>query len=225
MLSFVISLGGSLIVPREIDVRFLKSFKLLIEKHLKLGKRFFIITGGGKIARNYQRAANDIVKLTRDDLDWLGIHATRLNAHLLRTIFRKVAYHRIIKNPNERFRTNKKIIIAAGYRPGCSTDYDAVLIAKTWNVKTVINLTNVDYVYDKNPKLFKDAKPLKTVSWKQLRSIIGNKWDPGLNTPFDPVAAKLGEKIGLKVVITNGNNLKNLDRLLSGRYFKGTIVS
>ncbi len=225
MKSFVLSVGGSLIVPKNIDIEFLKAFKKLIEKHVRQGSRFFIIAGGGRTAREYQSAVKNVIKASNTDLDWIGIHATRLNAHLLRIIFKEIAYKHIIENPSKMFKTNKKVIIAAGYKPGCSTDYDAVLIAKTWNIKTVINLTNIYHVYDKNPKIYKDAKPLKNISWETLRSIVGNEWRPGLNTPFDPIASKLASKLGLKVIITNGKDLKNLDKVFKGEAFKGTIIS
>jgi uridylate kinase len=94
---FIISLGGSLVVPNNIDIKFIKQFKNIIEEKIKENKKFIIIVGGGKIARNYQDAAKSLIKVYNEDLDWLGIHATRINAHLLLTIFRKYAYYRIIK--------------------------------------------------------------------------------------------------------------------------------
>jgi len=223
METVVISLGGSLIIPSGIDVTFLKKFRRLILKFI-INKKFIIISGGGKICRVYQKAASKITKLTDDDIDWLGIHATRLNAHLLRTIFREYAYPRIINNPEEKIKLNKPLLIAAGYKPGSSTDYDAVLLAKNFGVKTLINLTDIGYVYDKDPGRYKDAKPLKQMTWKAYRKISGNKWDPGLNLPFDPVAARRAEKIKLKVVVMNGKNIKNLDNFLSGKSFKGTVI-
>jgi len=219
----IISLGGSLIIPSGIDVNFLRKFRRLLLKFIR-NKKFIIISGGGKVCRVYQKAASEITKLADEDLDWLGIHATRLNAHLLRTIFREYAYPRIINNPEEKIKFNKPLLIAAGYRPGCSTDYDATMLAKNFKVKTLLNLTNTDYVYDKDPGKYKGAKPLKQMTWKAYRKISGNKWDPGLNLPFDPVAAKEAEKIKLKVVVMNGKNIKNLDNFLSGKSFKGTVI-
>lgn len=220
----IISLGGSLIVPDKIDTKFLKRFKSLILSHVKKGKRFFIICGGGRICRRYQKAASEATKLTRNDLDWLGIHSTRLNAHLLRTIFREEAHPAIIKNPTERIKFKKKILIASGWKPGCSTDYDAVLLAKNFGAKTIVNLTNVDYVYDKDPNKYKNTKPIKQISWHEFRKIVGDKWDPGLNVLFDPVASKKAEKLGLEVIILNGNNLENLNSFLNENKFKGTII-
>jgi uridylate kinase len=223
METVVISLGGSLIVPSTVDTNFLKKFKQLILKFIR-SRRFIIICGGGKTCRIYQNAAAKLTKLTDEDIDWLGIHATRLNAHLLRTIFRGYAYSRITNDPEEKIEFDKPLLIAAGYRPGCSTDYDATMLAKNFKVNTLLNLTNTDYVYDKDPGKYNDAKPLKQMTWKEYRKISGNNWDPGLNLPFDPVAAREAEKIKLKVVVMNGKNIKNLDNFLSGKSFKGTVI-
>jgi uridylate kinase len=87
-----------------------------------------------------------------------------------------------------------------------------------------VNLSNIRYVCDKDPKYHKDAKPIKDISWKDFRKIVGDKWDPGANLPFDPVAAKEAQRLGLEVAIMDGRDLKNLDDYLSGKPFKGTTI-
>src|SRR5688572_15278346 len=114
---YIISLGGSLIVPETIDVKFLREFRKVIEEGVKNRRKFLIITGGGKTSRRYSEAAKALGDLNHDDLDWLGIHSTRLNGHLLRTIFRKHAHPRIITNPTMKEPAAEPIVIAAGYRP------------------------------------------------------------------------------------------------------------
>ena len=219
-----ISLGGSLIVPEEIDSTWIKEFKSFIEKYIKKGYRFILISGGGKTARKYQNAAREIAGLTGDDLDWLGIHATRINAHLIRTIFRKLAHPEVIKNPHDKIKFKEKILVAAGWKPGFSTDFDAVLLAEKFNVKKIINLSNIDYVYDKDPKKHSDAKIIKDISWKDFRKIVGNKWDPGLNAPFDPIASKRAQELGIEVAIMNGKNINNIEDYLDNKKFIGTII-
>ncbi len=228
---YVISLGGSLIVPKTgIDWKFLKQFRELIIKEIKKNKKFIIITGGGNTARDYQTAASKVTKLTNDDKDWIGIHSTRLNAHLIKTIFRKYAHPRINKNPrtkadiSEHFQKNEKIMVAAGWRPGWSTDYVATILAERLGAKTVINLSNIKYVYDKDPKKYKTAKKIKEINWQDFHKIVGNKWNPGLNAPFDPVASKHAEEQGLKVIIAEGRNIKNLERIFKGERFVGTVI-
>ena len=90
--TIVMSVGGSLIVPDQIDTNFLSNLKNLITKETAKGRRFIIIAGGGRTARRYQDAASAVSELKNEDLDWLGLHATRLNGHLLLTIFRDLAY-------------------------------------------------------------------------------------------------------------------------------------
>lgn len=224
--TFIISLGGSLIAAKGgISCAYLKKFRLLILEQLKQGREFFLITGGGMTARNYIGAADKIVKVADDDRDWLGIHSTRLNAHLVRTIFRNEAHPEIIKNPTIKMRAKKKIVIAGGWKPGWSTDYVAAVIAQEYGIKTVINLSNIDCAYDKDPAKFKGAKKLESICWKDFRKIVGNKWNPGMNAPFDPIASRKAEQLGLKVAIMNGNNLANLKNYLAGKKFKGTVIS
>lgn len=218
-------------VPKEgIDWKFLKGFRKLIVGEIKKGKRFVIIIGGGYVCRQYQEAASKAAVLTNDDRDWLGIHATRLNAHLIKTIFRQYAHPRINKNPNTKadikkhFAKGEKIMVAAGWRPGWSTDFVATILAERLGAETVINLSNIDFVCDKDPRKFKDAKKLEKINWHDFRKIVGNKWDPGLNAPFDPVASQNGERLGLKVVIMNGKKLNNLEKYFSGGKFKGTVI-
>jgi uridylate kinase len=203
----------------------------LIIDETKKGKKFILITGGGYICREYQQAAMKVTRLTKDDRDWLGIHTTRLNAHLIKTIFRQYAHPRINKNPTTKadltkhFAHGEKIMVVAGWRPGRSTDYVATILAQRLGAKTLINLSNIKYVYTKDPRKFPDAKIIKEINWADFRKIVGNKWDPGLNAPFDPVASKLAQEIGLEVIIAEGKNLKNLKDILEEKKFKGTRIS
>lgn len=223
--SFVLSVGGSLISPPEgIDTAFLKKFRQFVVDRIKRGYRFYLVVGGGAVCRRYNKAASVITKVKPLDLDWMGISATRLNAHLLKAIFGNLAHDEIIADPTKKIKTNKKIVIAAGYKPGWSTDYDAVLIAKNNGAKMVINLSNIDYAYNKDPRRFPEAKKLKNVSWPVFQKIVGRKWRPGLNVPFDPIASLEASKNKMRVVIINGSKLENLGNCLEGTNFRGTNI-
>ena len=210
--------------PGGVDWHFLKEFRGLILKKIKLGHKFYLIAGGGITARNYVAAASRVVKIDREDLDWLGIHATRLNAHLLRTIFRDQANPEIIKNPTIRLNSKKNIIVASGWKPGWSTDYVAAMMARVYGAKTILNLSNIDYVYDKDPNKHQDAKIRTKMKWPEFRKLVGNKWSPSLNAPFDPIASKKARELKLEVVIMNGKNIKNLENYLDSKKFKGTVI-
>ena len=221
----VVSVGGSLIVPDQIDTDFLTRFKALILEKVQRGFTFSIIAGGGKTARRYRDAAAAVTPLSSQDLDWIGIHSTRLNAQLLRNIFVGYAHPEVITNPTIDVESNNPITIAAGWKPGWSTDYIAVQMAKNLGATRLVNLSNIDYVYDMDPRKNHSAKPIERIGWSSFRSLIPPEWDPGLSSPFDPIAAKEAESLGLEVAIMNGTKLKEFSNYLDGKPFVGTVIS
>lgn len=220
----VISLGGSLIVPDEIDVEFILKFVSLIKKYTSKGFKFAIITGGGKICRRYNEAAEKIVTPSKSDLDWLGIAATRLNSELIRISFGDLAFDKVILDPNLVPKTDKSIILGGGWKPGNSSDLAAIQCAISLGAKKVINLSNIDYVYDKDPKKYNDAVKIENISWADLRRLLPKEWDPGLSAPFDPIAAEKAESMGIEVDILNGRNISSLEKCLNGDTFLGTRI-
>jgi len=221
--TIVISLGGSIVAPDKINIKFLKEFRRFILGYLKRGWRFIIVVGGGEVCRHYQKSASEVNRVGQEDLDWLGIQATKLNAWLLMAIFNK--YKPILlESPYQRIDKSNKLFISGGWKPGCSTDYDTVLLAKRFKTGFFVEATNIDYVYEKDPRRFPKAKPLPKLSWKDFRKVIPRKWQAGMKTPIDPMAAKLAEKVGLKAVVLKGTDLANFKNFLEGRRFKGTII-
>jgi uridylate kinase len=222
----VISLGGSLVVPDQINEKFLRAFRKLIISYVKKGFRFILIVGGGKTARRYQSAGRHIAPMSPDDLDWLGIHATRLNGHLLRTIFRGYAYPIIITSKKKiNPRAKQPLIVGAGFTPGASTDLRAVQLARAYQAETILNLSNIDWVYTKDPAKYKSAKKIITTTWSAFRRMFGTRWSPGANVPFDPVASKWAQRWGMKVIIINGAKLSNVSSVLAGKRFIGTSIA
>lgn len=223
----IIALGGSIVVPNGgVNTEYLIKFREFILKFLTEGKRFVLIMGGGAIAREYQNAAGKIIALSDEDKDWLGIHATRLNAHLIRAIFFDVAHPVVIDNPTKEIeRLNEyPLLIASGWRPGWSTDYIAVMLAKRFGAKQFICATSVPYVYDDDVEKNANAKPIPEISWADYRKIVGDVWAPGFRAPVDPVSAKLAQKTGVEAVVVLGTNLENLAKVLRGEKFEGSVI-
>jgi len=220
----IISLGGSLIIPNEINIEFLKEFKNLVLSHIEKGKKFVIITGGGKICRRYQDVAKQLSSPSNEDLDWIGIASLKLNAELLRVVFGEYAYRKVISNLSEEISFDRPIVIGSAHEPGHSTDCDAIEGAKTVGAKKIINITNTDYVYDSDPKINPNAKKIEKISWAEYRNLIPKEWNPGLNSPFDPIASKLAEDNGIEVAIMNGKPIDNLAHYLNGEKFLGTVI-
>ncbi|GAB1484804.1 UMP kinase [Treponema sp.] len=223
----VISLGGSIVAPESADAAFLASFIDLVQKELEADekRRFIFVVGGGGPARAYQNAYRSLVSAAKaDQADWIGIMATRLNAQLLKASMGDWCTQDVVIDPTQVGPFIGRVLIAAGWKPGFSTDYDAVLLAERFQADKVINLSNIAKVYTDDPKKNPDAKPIDTISWADFRAMMGDEWVPGKNVPFDPVASRHASKIGLQVVCAAGGDLENFRKLLNGEAFVGTTI-
>ncbi|MDR1251075.1 MAG: UMP kinase [Treponema sp.] len=224
----VISLGGSIVAPDGVDVQFLKGFVDLIRGFIEAEekRRFIFVTGGGGPARTWQKAYREVSggDAKDEEADRIGVMATRLNAQLIKAVMGEWCVQDVVTDPTQVDPLIGRVLVAAGWKPGFSTDYDAVLLAERFQADAVINLSNIEKVYTGDPKQDPDAKPIDHISWADFRAIVGDEWTPGKNVPFDPVASRHAAKIGLKVICAAGKNLANLKKILSGEDFIGTTI-
>ncbi|MBT3272044.1 MAG: UMP kinase [Spirochaetales bacterium] len=223
----VLDLGGSLVAPDEIALDFLKSFRDLVTEYLKEddSRRLILVIGGGGLARKYQSAYREISsQSTNDEADWIGIGATKLNARLVKGVFQEFCLDEVVSDPTDVPAFTGRILVASGWKPGFSTDYDAVLLAERFGASVLVNLTNIPKVYTADPKADPNAQPLDEVTWADFRKITGDEWVPGKNTPFDPSAAKKGSEMKLTVISVLGTNLNNFRKVLFGGDYVGTTV-
>jgi uridylate kinase len=219
----VVSLGGSVIFPDHIDVPTLRAWRSLIEKYAR-HRRFIVVVGGGKLARRYQEAAGAVRRTTPAEGDWLGIYATRANAKLVQTVLGTLADPVIIDSRSKMRKLRKPVTIACGWTPGNSTDYIAAVLAEHYGVAEILNAGKPAFVYDKNPDAFKGAKAFTEITWEKYRTVIPNAWKPGASAPIDPVAARFCKRHGIAAIMIQGSGVKNIDNLLGGRDFRGTVV-
>jgi uridylate kinase len=223
----VISLGGSIISPREVDVEFLQTFYGIITEYLLdyPEHKLVIVCGGGWPARAYQQAYNRVVpEADHLALDKIGIAATKLNAELVRFIFSEYCADEVVDDPTRPTDISSRIMVASGWKPGFSTDYDAVLLAERFHAQHLVNLSNIEQVYTHDPKKNKEAVAIKDITWRDFKAIVGEKWVPGENVPFDPVATSHAANIGMCVIFAAGRDGENLKNILYGRPFKGTLI-
>jgi uridylate kinase len=224
----VISLGGSVIAPREADGAFLGDFRSLIGGLLDADdkRRFIFVTGGGGPARTWQKAYREVCPAGNDEeADWIGVMATRLNARLVKAIMAEWCPQDVIIDPSQVEPFMGRVLVAAGWKPGFSSDYDAVLLAERFKADVIINLSNIERIYTDDPRKNPQAKPISSISWDDFRAMVGDEWTPGKNVPFDPVASRHAAKLGIKVICAAGRDLPNLKNILTGKEFIGTVIS
>ena len=223
----VISLGGSIVAPDGVDEQFLGEFKKLVREFLEKDEkqRFIFVIGGGGPARAWQKAYRNISPDAIDEqADWIGIMATRLNAQLVRAVMGEWCVQDVVTDPTRVEPLIGRVLVASGWKPGFSSDYDAVLLAERFQADSLINLSNIEQVYTDDPKKNPDAKPIDAISWPDFCRLVGDEWVPGKNVPFDPIASRHAAKIGLKVICAAGKDLPNLKKILSGQEFLGTVI-
>jgi len=227
MITKVLSVGGSIVAPEKPDTAFLTAFSAMVKEWLEADKerRLILVVGGGAPARIYQTACREVFAgVENNACDWIGIMATRLNAQLVKAIFGDLCREDVVTNPSEANEFTGRILLAAGWKPGFSTDNDAVLLAEKFNADTVVNLSNIEKVYTDDPRKNPDAKPIDSISWADFCAMVGEEWEPGKNCPFDPIASKKARELGLKVICAGGKNIANIRAILDGSDFVGTII-
>lgn len=233
MITKVLSVGGSIVVPEKPDTDFLNKFISMTTSWLNEDKnrRLILVVGGGGPARIYQTAYRDIISdvgsatgADNSEADWIGIMATRLNAQLLKASFGKFCPNPVVYNPTEDIKFEGQVLVAAGWKPGFSTDTDAVYLAENFKADTVVNLSNIEKVYTDDPRKNPDATPIDNISWTDFRKMVGDEWVPGKNCPFDPIASKKAQEIGLTVICAAGKNIENIKNILDAKDYVGTTI-
>ena len=229
----IIKLGGSLVVPEEhsFDKVYLENFRDCLKEHIDEGQRFVIVIGGGKICRWYQNEARRLSIDNNADLNWIGAYVTRVNAEIVNAFFKPLSHDGIYYKFDEEIEFAKPILTVGAWKPGKSTNMDAVLMAEKFGSQSIINLSNVDHVYDKNPHEYPDAKPLEKVSWEDYEKIIEcrtgkykRKHKAGDHLPFDPIATQKEKELGLQVYFIDGNNFESVDNVCNKEDFEGTRI-
>nr|QQK86951.1 uridylate kinase [Treponema sp.] len=227
----VLSVGGSIVAPDKPDFDFLDKFSKTIRNWLSQdsSRKIIMVIGGGAPVRDYQNAYRTVCDLCKkninnDEADWIGIMATRLNAQLVKALFSDLCPNPVVYDPTTVDMFGGQILVAAGWKPGFSTDNDAVVLAERFSGNLVVNLSNIAKVYTDDPKKNPEARPIDSISWEDFIKIVGTEWVPGKNTPFDPIASQRAQKAGIKVICAAGKDIENLENILNGKDFKGTVI-
>ncbi len=231
--AIVIKIGGSLLFKdnNRIDSDKILEFCNIIKNKDKLNN-LIVICGGGIIARDYINAVRNFT--TNEALcDTFGIDISRLNSRLLISSLGDVSYPQVPKSMEELSIALlfNKIIIMGGLQPGQSTTSVAIEVAELVKADELVILTNVDGIYDKDPKKSKDANLLPHLNYAQLEELIlkdtGNKQAAaGEYRIFDLVSLQILKRSNITLLLMNGSNLTQFKNYYNGqRLTIGTRIS
>jgi uridylate kinase len=227
-----LSLGGSLLTGKSpaptptLDPNMFKKYAKILKDIHESGHEIMVVCGGGQPARYFIELA---IKLggDRNLQDYLGIKATHINALLLMAALGEVAdQNRIYQRGSDLiYRKEGKILVGGGYKPGTSTDYRTVIFAKKMEADLIINATDVDGIYDKNPKTEPSARKIPELTFKQLEEIIveNTKQLPGDYGLFDLKAVRLASKLNIPVIFIDGRDPQEILNAINGED-SGSVV-
>ncbi len=195
----------------------------------KLGVDVAIVVGGGNIFRGIQGSASGMDRTTGDHM---GMLATTINALALQDALErnnidtrvqsaipmeKVVEPYIRRRAVRHLEKGRVVIFASGTgNPYFSTDTAAALRAMEVEAEVLVKATKVDFIYDKDPNKFADAKKYERLSYIDVL----NK---GLGV-MDSTATSLCMDNKLPIVVMNLQNQGALCRLVKGEKV-GTMVS
>ena len=218
----MLKLGGHLLFSKPDSF---KDYVIVLDKVLADFKNLFIVVGGGQKARDYIKLGREL-NLSEAYLDQLGIMISHVNAFLI--------YSYLIRNHRVKFVTSWEefielagsdyALISGGLLPSISTTTVACLMAEATNAM-LLYATDVEGVYDKDPKKHADAKLFKEIEIEDLIKVLRDTQDmrAGQYKLFDQHALDIMKRSKIPVRVFNGLNVENIIRAIKNENI-GTLI-
>jgi uridylate kinase len=222
----VVSIGGSVLLTGTGDTEYFERLADLLRR-VGAERPLVVTTGGGRTAREYIRLGRAL-GLTEFELDEVGIEVTRLHARLLAArVGPPAPAHPPTTVPAvvEQLRTGSPVILG-GTEPGHTTDGVAALVAVRIRAARVVNATDVDGVYDRDPRSNPEARRIERLTWPEFGAMVhaASSGEAGQNFLFDRLGADALARARIPLFVVAGRDLENLEAALAGRPFRGSRI-
>ena len=222
----VVSIGGSVLLRGEEDRGYFEALADLL-RAAGTARPLAVTTGGGRTARTYIRLGREL-GLTEVELDELGIEVTRLHARLLAARIGPPCPARPPTTVGDAVHELHRVspVVLGGTEPGQTTDGVAALLAVRLRAARLVNATDVDGVYDRDPHDHPDARRFDRITWPEFRALVaaGTTTAAGQNFLFDRLGTEMLARAEVPLWVVNGRDLRNLEAAIEGRAFTGTRV-
>jgi len=222
----VVSIGGSVLLTGNEDAEYFEQLADLLRR-VGAERPLVVTVGGGRTAREYIRLGRAL-GLTEFGLDEVGIEVTRLHARLLAArAGPPTPAHPPTTVPAvvEQLRVGSPVILG-GTEPGHTTDGVAALVAVRIRAARVVNATDVDGVYDQDPRTHPEARRIERLTWPEFRAMVqaGTSGEAGQNFLFDRLGVDALARAQIPLFVVPGRDLANLEDAISGRPFRGSRI-
>jgi uridylate kinase len=221
----VVKLGGALF-RRDPDVKALKEMGNVLEGFVAEGNQLVLVAGGGENARTYISAARKL-GAEESTCDLLGIQITRANAELLRLAIGSAASSKIPTTLGDlpHLVGSGKTVVMGGLQPGQSTSAVAALAAEITRSEILVNGTDVEGVYDEDPKKNPKAKLIRSVHVDKLLTwAMGGEVFAGRYELLDPLAIKILQRAKIPTRFVSLEDPTNIIAALRGKDIGTRVV-
>jgi uridylate kinase len=185
-----------------------------------------IITGGGKIARFYINLSRTL-GMDESGLDLIGIQVSHLNARLLISGLGENCYPLPPRNLEEISVAllSGLVIVTGGIYPGQSTNATSALIAERISATKFYNATDVDGIYDSDPRTNPAANKYDNINVQDCVNILKTeKSMAGTYDLMDLISLKVIERSNLPTVVFK-STVDNIEKLVLENVKMGTEIT
>jgi uridylate kinase len=218
----LLKISGKIINPENAEL--IGRYALVVSKLVDEGYRVAVVVGGGPYARSYIKCARAL-GLSNAQADMVGIEVSRVNALLLAYALGERAYVPIPRNIEEveEAWSTRKVVVVGGLQPGQSTAAVAAIVAETLGIKRILYATDVEGVYDRDPRKFPNVKKLDSITVDELAKVLSQKFEAGGYELLDPLAMQVVKRSCIEVIVFNGYNIENVMKAARGEVV-GTLI-
>jgi len=220
----VIKISGHVFDNEDLVYRYVKTLNFVIKALPNLS--IVAVCGGGSIARRY---VNIVRRCTGNEskCDLVGISVSRLNA-LTMALSVLDSCPTIPRNIDELLELSSRyrVVFCGGFQPGQSTATVTMIIAESLGVRDVILFSNIDAVYDKDPRKYPDAKKLERVTLEELKSILSRDVEASAGTYplLDVWAIEIAKRARLNIYLVDCKQPEKLIDILTRKSGYGTLI-
>lgn len=219
--SIVLKVGGSILYDHLLNVNFdlLKRVKSWYWDIKPNYDSIVLVTGGGGLSRSMEEKISSSIG-GQENLHSIAMSLTQTNATMLAAYLEDPEIY-VPKKLGDAYEyllsDSGKCMVSGGLKIGWSTDMDAAVFADIVESGRVHKVSNVDYIYDKDPKEFFDARPIKDISWeeyfKMFKILPGQQHKANSHIPVDVQCSQFCSRKNISFHITGGSLLSDYENL------------